>query len=251
MEAKKIVGIDVGASGIKGGIVDVETGELLTERFKLATPKPATPKAMAATFAELVKILDWNGPIGCGFPSIIKKGVAHTAANIDKSWIGTSVEDVFSQASGCPVKVLNDADAAGIAEVSFGKGKNVDGVVLLITVGSGLGSALFVNGRLVPNTEFGHLYLKGHKEVAERWASSSAKKKNDLSYEQWGPRVNDYLVHLDRILSPDRIILGGGISRKFEKYGQYLDVNAEVLPADLRNNAGSIGAAMYVANPSF
>lgn len=246
-----MVGVDVGASGIKGAIVNIETGELLTERHKLPTPKPATPQAMADTFAELIKMLDWNGPIGCGFPAIIKKGVAHSAANIDKSWIGTNVEEIFSNACGCPVKALNDADAAGLAEMSFGKGKGVDGVVLLITIGSGLGSALFVNGQLVPNSELGHIYLQGEEKVAEFKASSAAKKREQISYEIWGKRLNDYLVHLDRIFSPDRVILGGGISRKFEKYGKYLDTTVDVVPADLRNNAGSIGAALYAANPMF
>ena len=246
-----MVGVDVGASGIKGAIVNIETGELLTERHKLPTPKPATPQAMAGTFAELIKMLDWSGPIGCGFPAIIKKGVAHSAANIDTSWIGTNVEEIFSSACGCPVKVLNDADAAGLAEMSFGKGKGVDGVVLLITIGSGLGSALFVNGQLVPNSELGHIYLQNEEKVAEFKASSAAKKREDISYEIWGKRLNDYLVHLDRIFSPDRVILGGGISRKFEKYGKYLDITVDVVPADLRNNAGSIGAALYAANPMF
>ena len=251
MSDKTMVGVDVGAAGIKGAIVNLETGELLTERHKLPTPKPATPQAMADTFAELIKVLDWNGPIGCGFPAIIKKGVAHSAANIDKSWIGINVEALFSNACGCPVKALNDADAAGIAEMAFGKGKGVDGVVLLVTIGSGLGSALFVNGQLVPNSELGHIYLKGEEKVAEFKASSAAKKREDISYEIWGKRLNDYLVHLDRIFSPDRVILGGGISRKFEKYSSYITTNVDVVPADLRNNAGSIGAALYAAYPTF
>lgn len=251
MAEKTIVGVDVGASGIKGAVVNIETGELLTERHKLPTPNPATPDAMADTFAELLKILDWKGPVGCGFPAIIKKGVAYSAANIDKSWIGVNVEEIFGKTSGCEVIALNDADAAGIAEMSFGMGKDMQGVVMLITVGSGLGSALFVDGKLVPNTELGHVYLKGQEHVAEFRASSAAKKREDLGWKEWGGRLNDYLEHLDRVFSPDRVILGGGISRKYDKYKEYITTSIDVVPANLRNNAGSIGAALYAANPSF
>lgn len=245
MAVRKMCGVDVGASGIKGAIVNVENGELLTERMRLETPKPATPQAMAKTFAELIKLLKWEGPIGCGFPSIIKKGVAYSAANIDKSWIGTNVSAVFGNATDQPVFVLNDADAAGLAEVSFGQGKGIEGVVLVITVGSGLGSALFVDGKLIPNTELGHLFLKGHKEVAEYYASSAARKREELEYDEWGKRLNEYLTHVERLISPNRIILGGGISRKFDKFQHELLLKTPVVPADFRNKAGTVGAAMF------
>lgn len=243
MDDTMILGIDVGASGIKGAIVDVRSGELLTERVRLETPPAADPQSMAEIFRTLVRMHNWSGPIGCGFPAIIKKGVAHSAANIDRDWIGTNVEQLFSDASGCPVHVLNDADAAGIAEMQFGLGKGKEGVVLLITIGSGLGSALFVDGKLVPNTEFGHLIM--HGQVAEHYASNNTRKQYDLSWEEWGGRFNEYLHHLVRLLSPDYIILGGGISKRFEEYAHFLDVETPVSPALLYNNAGAVGAAYY------
>lgn len=243
MDDTKVLGIDVGASGIKGAIIDIQSGELLTDRVRLETPKPAKPAAMADTFRTLTRMLNWSGTIGCGFPAIIKKGIAYSAANIDDDWIGTSVEEVFSEASGCPVHVLNDADAAGIAEMQFGLGKGKDGTVLLITIGSGLGSALFTDGRLVHNTEFGHVLLNG--KVAEHYASNSARKEQNLDWEEWGNRFNEYLHHIVRLLSPDYIILGGGISKRFEEYAHYLDVETPVSPALLYNNAGAVGAAYY------
>jgi polyphosphate glucokinase len=243
MEDTKVLGIDVGASGIKGAIIDIRSGELLTERVRLETPQPAIPKAMAETFRTVVRMHNWKGTIGCGFPAIVKKGVAHSAANIHNDWIGTSIEKLFSEVSGCHVHALNDADAAGIAEMQFGLGKGKDGVVLLITIGSGLGTALFTDGRLVPNTEFGHLLLNG--KVAEHYASNSVRKVENLEWDVWGHRFNEYLHHIERLLSPDYIILGGGISKRFEEYAHYLDVKTPVSPALLYNNAGAVGAAYY------
>ncbi len=243
-----ILGIDVGASGIKGALVDVEKGKLLSERLKLATPKPSTPKAMAETVKHLVQSLDYRGEIiGCGFPSIIKKGVAWSAANIHKSWIGTSVEEVFSQAVGIPVKTINDADAAGLAEAWLGKARDVSGVVILITIGSGLGSAILVNGRLVPNTELGHLYLKGMDEIAERYAANSARKREKLDWKTWGRRFDKYLRHLELLFSPDLFLLGGGISKRFEEFAPFLKCDTPVQPAAFFNNAGLIGAALYAS----
>ena len=240
----KILGIDVGGSGIKGAIGDTESGEMLTERVRIETPKPATPEAMAKTVKQLTKELDWKeGPIGVGFPAIIKGGRALSAANIDKSWIGTSVSETFSRATDCPVMAVNDADAAGVAAVTFGAGKGQDGVVMLITIGSGLGSALFMDGKLVPNSELGHIRMEGM--VAEHYASSNARKKFDLSWEEWALRFNKYLVHIKRLFTPDLVLLGGGASKKWNRYEEFITVNMPVKPAELKNEAGIIGAAYY------
>lgn len=239
-----ILGIDVGASGIKGAVVDIRTGKLQNDRIRLETPDPPTPKAMAETFAELVRLHGWDGPIGCGFPAIIKNGVVHSAANISEKWIGEDARDRLSKASGCDVYVLNDADAAGIAEMRFGMGKQLKGSVLLITIGSGLGSALFVNGHLVPNTELGHVMMADGKP-AEFYASNNARKRDALGWDEWGGRFNDYLAYIDRVINPDYVLLGGGVSKKFEKYSDYITVNMDVQPASLLNAAGTVGAAMY------
>ena len=244
------MGIDVGASGIKGAVVDIETGQLLNDRLRLETPDPATPEAMAATFAELVRLHNWNGLVGCGFPSIIKEGVAYSAANISEKWIGTNVVELLSIASGCPVEVLNDADAAGLAEMRFGLGKGEMGVVLLITIGSGLGSALFIDGKLVPNTELGHIFLRNQKNVAEQFASNNARKREDLSWEEWGIRFNEYLQNIERILNTDLILLGGGTSKRFDKYDSYITVRTPIKPAELLNAAGTVGAAIYAYQQS-
>ncbi|MDX1665625.1 MAG: ROK family protein [Saprospiraceae bacterium] len=243
MDEHTILGIDVGGTGIKGAIVDIQTGELLTERIKLLTPQPATPEAIAAKMAELVDIHEYSGIIGCGFPAVIKKGVIHTAANIDDSCIGVNAEKVFSEATGCPMKVLNDADAAGIAEMYFGGGKGKEGLVLLITIGSGLGSALFIDGKLVPNTELGHIFL--NNQVAEHYASNNARKKYDLSIDEWGKRFKKYLQHIERVLSPDHILLGGGISKRFEEFAEFIRIDTPVEPAQMFNAAGTVGAAYY------
>lgn len=245
MEA--ILGVDVGGTGIKAGLVDTTNGALLTERIKVATPVPATPEAVAKTFASLVSKFDYKGKIiGCGFPAIIKNGIAHSAANIHKDWIGVNVENLFEEACGFKVKVINDADAAGMAELKFGKIKDRKGTCILITIGSGLGSAVFTNGHLVSNSEFGHFYMNGQK--AEHYASNWARKNNNLSLEEWANRFNEYLSNLETFFSPNLIVLGGGISKKFEAFSKYFSINAEVLPATFRNQAGIIGAAMNVLN---
>lgn len=238
-----ILGVDVGGSGIKGGIVNTKTGELLTERYKFATPKPATPESVAKTIKKLIKHFKWKGSVGCGFPSIIRNGIAITAANIDKSWIGEDIKQRFEEICKRPFYILNDADAAGLAEVKFGAGKAVKGTVLMITIGSGIGTGLFLDGKLVPNSEFGHLEFKGM--LAEHYASSSAKEREGLDMETWARRFNEYLHHLDRLLSVDLYILGGGISRMFDEFKDYLDVEGTVVPALFQNNAGTIGAAYY------
>lgn len=241
-----ILGVDIGGSGIKGAIVNTEKGTLETERFRIPTPKPSTPKSVAKTFSELVDHFDWAGKVvGCGFPAIIKDGISLSASNIHEDWKGTNVEKVFTKATGCKTFVSNDADVAGLAEINFGVGKNQKGTVLLITIGTGLGSALFINGQLVPNTEFGHLYLRNQKKIAEKYAADSVRKKDGLEWDEWGKRFNEYLNHLEFLFSPDLFILGGGGSKKFDQFEQYLDLKTEVKPAVLRNNAGIIGAAIY------
>lgn len=248
MNQNEYLGIDIGASGIKGAIINVKSGELLSERIRIPTPSPSTPKAVATAFAELVRQFGWkNKIIGVGFPSIIKKGVAHTAANIHQSWIGTNVETLFTEATKCHVVVKNDADVAGIAEMQFGKGKGRKGTVLIVTIGTGLGSALFFGGKLVPNTEFGHFYLKGHNKVVEQYTSDGVRKKKDLSWKIWALRFDKYLQLVNKLLSPDLIILGGGSSKRFEKYQRFISIKTPIQPADLLNNAGIIGAAVFAS----
>lgn len=242
-----ILGVDVGGSGIKGALVDIDKGELITERFRLETPQPSNPKNVAKTFAEVVKHFNYEGPIGCGFPAVMKNGVAYTASNIHKDWIGTNAEELFSEATGCKVSILNDADVAGNAEMKFGAGKGVAGTVILITIGTGLGSAIFLDGKLIPNTEFGHVFLKGHNRVAEKYASSSARKRDELGYKEWAVRFKEYLEHLQFLFTPDLFILGGGTSKKFDKYGEILErVRTPIVQAEMLNEAGIIGAAVSV-----
>ncbi len=238
-----ILGVDIGGSGLKGAVVDVSSGELRSERIRLDTPKPSTPERMAQTFAQLIDKLQWTGPVGCGFPAIVRNGTACTASNIDKSWIGENIETLFHQKTGLSVAAINDADAAGYAEMTFGKGKGQMGTILLLTIGSGIGSALFINGHEVPNTEFGHLFI--HGMIAEHYASNSARKKLGLSWEKWGKRFNEYLQHLELLFSPDLFILGGGISKDFEQFQKQFKLKTPVTPARLLNNAGIVGAACY------
>ncbi len=238
-------GIDIGGSGIKGAVVNTATGELATPRVRIATPSPSTPDAVADIVAQMVKQSDWHGDVGATFPAIIKHGVARSAANVDPSWIGTDVDAVFTKATGNEVIVLNDADAAGIAEARFGAAKGVSGVVILLTFGTGIGSALLVDGKLVPNTELGHLELDGHD--AETRAAASVKDKDGLSYKKWAARVQAYMSHVEKLFTPDLFVVGGGVSKDSEKWVPLLDLNAPVKPAQLLNNAGIVGAAMAAA----
>jgi len=239
-----IMGIDVGGSGIKGVPVDTEKGELIGERFRLPTPEEAKPDDVADTVAKVVSQFNWEGPIGVGFPSVVRGGVIYTAANVAKSWIGTNAEELFRRSTGCPVYVLNDADAAGMAEMRFGVGADRSkGLVMMITIGTGLGTALFIDGKLVPNTELGHIEIRG--KDAERRASDAARQRKDMSWAQWGIKFNEYLNHLERLFWPDLFILGGGSSKEFHKFSKYLDLKADVVPAKLLNQAGIIGAALY------
>ncbi len=248
--AKEILGIDVGGSGIKGAIVDVTTGELLTERFRVTTPQPATPKAMTKAFKELLSKFDYEGEIiGVGFPAIVSHGVALSAANIHEDWIGTSIAKLWGKASNKKVYALNDADAAGLSSVFFGRAKTHEGVVIFLTIGTGIGSAMFVDGVLVPNTELGHFYMPNGMK-SEHFASGKVRKDHDLSWDTWGKRFNQVLAQVERLFSPDLILLGGGASKKFENYKHLLKTNAEVLPAAMMNQAGTVGAAVYAYQQS-
>ncbi|MGC9396158.1 MAG: polyphosphate--glucose phosphotransferase, partial [Anaerolineae bacterium] len=215
-----ILGIDIGGSGIKGAVVDTETGEFLADRHRIPMPEGAKPQDVAKVVKKIKKHFAWKGPIGCCFPASIQHGVARTAANVDKNWIGTNAEQLFSGATGCPVRVLNDADAAGLAEMRFGAGKGIDGLVLIVTIGTGLGTALFTDGVLVPNTELGHIEMNG--KDAELQASDAARKREDLSWKAWAKRFDQYLNAMRALLWPDLIILGGGASKKLKKFSRHL-----------------------------
>ena len=241
----EILGVDIGGSGIKVARVDAIKGELLSERVRLATPQPSTPSAVAGALSEIVRELAWVGPIGCGFPAVVQGGVVRTAANVSKKWIGTNAEELFTSATECRTFVVNDADAAGLAEMRFGAGRGRNGVVMMITIGTGLGTALFTEGQLLPNTELGHLYVKGIK--AEHYASDAVRKDKGLSWKKWGKRFDRVLREYEALFWPDLFVLGGGASNKFEKFGQYLTVKAEVVPAQMLNEAGIVGAALAAA----
>jgi polyphosphate glucokinase len=235
-------GIDIGGSGIKAAPVDLVTGELAGERLRTDTPRPATPGPIAAAVDELVVRHGWTGPVGICMPSVVQHGIVRTAANIDDSWIGADADELFSEAIGRPVEIVNDADAAGVAEMTWGVGRGRDGVVICLTFGTGIGSGLFVDGVLVPNTELGHLELDGHD--AETRASAKVRDREHLSWQEWAGRVERYLRHVAFLFSPDLIILGGGVSKKPDKWVPYLDVGCEVAVAELANNAGIAGAAL-------
>ena len=240
-----VFGVDVGGSGIKGAPVDVEKGHLLTDRLRIPTPKPATPDAVFTTIEEILDQSEWDGPLGVCIPAVVVNGVAKTAANIDAAWIGTDAASLLEKRCGRPVTVINDADAAGLAEMRFGAGRGIDGVVLILTLGTGVGSALFVDGTLVPNTELGHIHYK--RRVAERSVAARLVEDEDMELKRWTKRLNGYLGMIHRAFFPSRIILGGGISKEFDVWGEWLDVPCEVVPAQLRNQAGIVGAALFSA----
>ena len=244
----QILGIDVGGTAIKAALIETSTGALLSERVHIGTPKPATPEAIGQTLRTLVeKRFAYNGPIGIGFPAAIQHGIARTAANIDKSFIGLPIADYFTQQTERPTHVVNDADAAGLAEMRFGAGKSEQGVVLIITIGTGLGTALFANGQLLPNSELGHIFLDNGAE-AERYASESVRVVQKLKWKEWGDRFNHYLLTMEQLLWPDLIILGGGVSRQLEKFRPMLTTRAPVAAASLLNQAGLVGAALFAAD---
>jgi polyphosphate glucokinase len=240
-------GIDIGGTGIKAAPVDVATGKLLAARQKIATPRPAVPDAVADVLKQLTTSFKWSGPVGITFPGVVIDGVIRTAANLDPAWIGLDAGELFGKATESPVRVLNDADAAGVAEMTFGAGVGETGTVLMLTFGTGIGSALFTRGVLVPNTELGHIEVHGHD--AETRASEHAKELHDLSWGKWAGRVDEYLQHVEALLSPSLFIVGGGISKESEKWVPRLTgIRARIVPAALLNDAGIVGAAMATAS---
>ncbi len=238
-----ILGIDVGGSGVKGAVVDTDTGELLSERIRIATPKPSTPEKIAGVVQELVGQLDYSGPVGCSFPTVVDDGRALTAGNIDESWKGTRVDELFEQSTGLKFVVHNDADVAGIAEMTIGAGRGLAGTVIMITIGTGLGSGVFYDGMLIPNIELGRMPGKDGKPI-EFYAGDRARKADDLSWSEFGERFNYFLQRVSRVFAPAHFIIGGGASKKLPKFADKLDIDASVSVAQFRNNAGIVGAAI-------
>jgi polyphosphate glucokinase len=242
-----VLGIDIGGSGIKGAPVDLATGEFTAERHRIETPQPADIAAVVETVAAVVAQFPPASSVGITFPAVVQHGVTKTAANVDASWVDAPAEQLFSDALGRPVTVLNDADAAGVAEIEYGAGKGVEGLVVMVTLGTGIGSALFIDGKLVPNTEFGHLQLTGlhlHGGDAEDYASDRARQKHNLDWPAWAHRVQSYLRHLEGLLNPDLFLIGGGVSKKANLYLPHIEIRTPIVPATLRNDAGIIGAAL-------
>lgn len=239
---KTALGIDIGGSSLKSAVADINNGTLMTPTYSVPTPRPAAPGAIAEQFKHITAHFKWTGPVGCGYPGIVKKGVCLSAANVDKSWIGVNIKELLAKTLERPVSVLNDADAAGLAEMAFGAGKGFGGVVMMLTFGTGLGSAVFVDGRLLPNTELGHMEINGRS--AEHQASARVKTENNLDWRAWAERVNVVLERLEALFSPDLFIIGGGVSENHAEFVPLLKASAEIRPATLHNDAGIIGAAM-------
>jgi len=244
MKSNFVMGIDIGGSGIKGAIVNIKTGELITEKHRIPTPDPSTPEAVINTVMQIAKEFDWSGHIGVGFPGVIQHGVVKTAANVDDSWLDVDLEKSLKKNTGSKCVALNDADAAGMAEMKYGAGKKKKGVVIMLTIGTGIGSALFTQGKLVPNCEWGHICLPGGIDDAEKWASDAAFKKNDLSWEEWMQRLKTYINYLEDMFWPDLIVVGGGFAKKLDKKGFPFETRTKIVPAQLLNEAGIIGAAV-------
>ncbi len=242
----ELLGIDIGGSGIKGAIVNATTGELVTERRRLTSPETFQPDEVVAVAAELVKDFGYSGPIGVGFPAVVMRGTVVTppTALAFPGWENVNLAERLSAATGCPTTVANDADVACLAEMYFGAGQGRTGVVMVFTIGTGIGSALFTDGRIVPNTELGRLYLRNRKKTIEQWASDRVREEEKLSWKEWGERLNEYLNYVELLFWPDVIIIGGGVSKKHEKFFPHIKLRAELLPAALRNEAGIVGAAM-------
>ncbi|WP_053978480.1 polyphosphate--glucose phosphotransferase [Mangrovimonas xylaniphaga] len=238
----EILGIDVGGSGMKGALVNTITGELITKRYRIPTPLSRKPEEMAKVFAQIVKHFNYSGPIGCGFPSIIKHGICKASGNLHEEWDHINVEELFSKEVHLPVTVINDADAAGYAVMNYGIGQGKPGFVLTITIGTGLGSGAFYEGKLIPNFELGQIPYKKYEKI-EQWAAASSKKDQNLSFKKWGKRFNTFLGLVETLVCPDLIILGGGTSDEFDKFKDYITIETPVVPAHLGNHAGIIGAA--------
>ncbi|AWN23907.1 polyphosphate glucokinase [Deinococcus irradiatisoli] len=244
-----ILGIDIGGSGIKGAPVDTDTGKLLSERYRIPTPAGAKAHDVAEVVHDLVKHFDHSGPVGVTFPGVVQHGVTLSAANVDKGWVGLDADDLLTKATGQQVTLLNDADAAGLAEARFGAGQGEIGVVMLLTFGTGIGSALMYGGVLVPNTELGHLWLDVNKAAteAESWASDRIRETEDLSWKHWAKRASRYLQHVEMLFSPDLFIIGGGVSKKAEKWQANIECKTRLVTAALQNEAGIVGAALYAS----
>ena len=239
----EILGIDIGGTGIKGALVDTKTGNLTTKRHRIATPKPATPEKVANTIQKMIRHFNWTGEVGCGFPTPLQHGKCLTGGNLHEDWKGVQVDVLFAEKTGNEYSIVNDADAAGLAEITFGAGKGVKGTVIMITLGTGIGSALFLDGKLVPNTEFGHVLHK-NGSIFEKYAADSVRIEENLSRKQWGKRLHKYFKHINLLLSPDLIIIGGGSSKKFSKFEAQINIDTEITPAKAENDAGIIGAAL-------
>lgn len=244
----EILGIDVGGSGIKGAIVDTEKGKLISDRIRIPTPKPSTPGAVAEVIREIKEQLDWKDNIGVAFPTVVVNGKAMYSSNLHKSWKHTQIDDLICEYSGQTVTVINDADAAGIAEMRFGAGKHHRaGLVLVVTIGTGLGSGAFWDGQIIPNFELGRMYYK-NGDLIEKYAADSARKREELSFEEWGKRFNKFMKHVERILTPDLVILGGGVSKHIHKFRDQITVRTPFVVSEKLNNAGIIGAAVNAAD---
>jgi len=241
-----VLGIDFGGSGIKGAIVDTNTGELRTERFRIETPQPAKPDAVLKVIQEIIQHFSWQGKIGIGIPGVVKNGIVLTAANISNEWIGYPVNQSFSEKTGCEVVCINDADAAGIAEVHFGAGNNEKGMVFLLTVGTGIGTAIFINKHLVPNLELGHLEFKD--KTVETYTADSVRKEKNLSWPEWGKRFNKSLAYYEKMFNPNLFIVGGGVSKKMDNFEDQITIATPVVPAQMQNEAGIIGAAVHLVH---
>ena len=238
-----ILGIDIGGSGIKGALVNTTTGVLVSERHRIPTPQPATPASVALAINKLVNHFDWKGVVGCGFPTPLHHGKCQSGGNLHPTWASVQVDALFKEATGNDFFMINDADAAGLAEVNFGAGKNIKGVIIMITLGTGIGSGLFLDGKLLPNTEFGHVLYK-NGEVFEKYAADGVRKKENLTRKEWGKRLHKYFSHIQLLLSPDLIIIGGGASKKLHKFKDQITIDTPIVAATTQNNAGIIGAAL-------
>ena len=241
----KILGIDIGGSAVKGALVDTRTGKLLGERFRVETPKKATPREMAEIIADIARHFKWSGPVGVGFPGVIQGAFIRTSANLHKDFIDCDFVKLVTKTAKLRARLVNDADAAGIAEMRFGAGKAGKGLVLMLTLGTGIGSAMFWHGVLQPNSEFGHLPIRG--KSAEKFVAASARRERDLSWKEWGAELGDYVRTLEKLLWPDMIIIGGGVSARSHKFFKYLKTRAQLVPAKFLNEAGIVGAALWGA----
>lgn len=239
----EVLGIDIGGSAIKGAIVNIQTGQFVGEKYRIETSQPAPIAEIVETVKKIVEHFNWKGTIGCGFPAVVQNGVVKTASNIDKKFIGVNINELFSKATGCKVNVINDADAAGHAELMFGAVQHFQGLAIFLTVGTGIGSAIFNKGTLTPNTELGQIYMKNGIK-AEKYTSDAVRKKDNIDWSDWGKRFNEYLCYIDKLFYPELIIIGGGTSKRFDKFQNELTLKTPVMPAKLLNDAGIIGAAL-------